>query len=123
MTIVRIKTQSGLSLLGVLVVGALASFALIIGFRTVPVFTEYMAVKRIMNVLADESDKGATLVEVRRSFDTRRQIDDVSSVTGADLIINKTGPRTVIEARYARTVPLVANVSLLFDLNPSSADR
>ena len=46
----NIKSQRGLSLLGVLVVGALAAFVLIVGFRTVPVVNEYMAVKRIITV-------------------------------------------------------------------------
>ena len=59
----------------------------------------------------------------RRSFDRRRQIDDISSVSGADLVIDKSGTKTVIDVQYSRTVPLVANVSLLFDLHPSSDTR
>lgn len=116
----HIKSQRGLSLLGVLVVGALAAFVLIVGFRTVPVVNEYMAIKRIIGILADEADKGTPVLELRRGFDRRRQIDDVSSVTGADLVIDRTGTHTVIEVQYARSVPLVANVSLLFDLHPST---
>ena len=160
----NITSQRGLSLLGVLVFGAIAAFVLIVGFRTVPVVTEYMAIKRIIAVLADEADmvtgfkegkyekafvssvynrlsrplfhvpvrdplradegeKGPPLPEVRRSFNRRKQIDDVSSVGGADLVIDRSGSRTVIEVQYTRTVPLVANVSLLFDLHPSSAAR
>lgn len=119
----NITSQRGLSLLGVLVFGAIAAFVLIVGFRTVPVVTEYMAIKRIIAVLADEADKGTPVLEVRRSFDRRKQIDDVSSVGGADLVIDRSGSRTVIEVQYTRTVPLVANVSLLFDLHPSSAAR
>ena len=119
----NIKSQRGLSLLGVLVVGALAAFVLIVGFRTVPVVNEYMSVKRIIGILADEADKGTAVLELRRSFDRRGQIDDISSVRGADLVIDRTGTRTVINVQYSRTVPLVANVSLLFDLHPSSDSR
>ena len=46
----NIKSQRGLSLLGVLVVGALAAFVLIVGFRTVPVVNEYMSIKRIIGI-------------------------------------------------------------------------
>ena len=63
------------------------------------------------------------MLELRRSFDRRGQIDDISSVRGADLVIDRTGTRTVINVQYSRTVPLVANVSLLFDLHPSSDSR
>ena len=119
----NIKSQRGVSLLGVLVVGALAAFVLVVGFRTVPVVNEYMAVKRILGILAAEADNGTPVVELRRSFDRRRQIDDVASVSGADLVIDKSGTKTVIDMQYSRTVPLVANVSLLFDLHPSSDTR
>lgn len=116
-------SQRGLSLFGVLVVGALAAFALVVGFRTVPVVTEYLAIKRILIILADEADKGTNPVELRRGFDRRGQIDDVSSVTGVDLAIDRSGPRTVIDVEYTRRVPLVGNVSLSIDLHPSSEKR
>ena len=116
-------SQRGVSLLGVMIVGAFAAFLLIVAFRTVPVFNEYMAIKRIIGILADEADKGTPVLELRRSFDRRGQIDDISSVRGADLVIDRTGTRTVINVQYSRTVPLVANVSLLFDLHPSSDSR
>lgn len=119
----HIKSQRGLSLLGVLVVGVLAAFVLIVGFRTVPVVNEYMAIKRIIGILAEEANQGTPVLELRRGFDRRRQIDDVSSVTGADLVIDRTGTQTVIEVQYSRSVPLVANVSLLFDLHPSTRQR
>lgn len=119
----NIRSQRGLSLLGVLIVGAFAAFLLIVGFRTVPVVNEYMSIKRIIGILAQDVDNGTSLLEVRRSFDRRGQIDDISSVKGADLVIDRSGPNAVIEVAYTRTVPLVANVSLLFEFNPSSEVR
>lgn len=119
----HIKSQRGLSLLGVIVVGALAAFVLVVGFRTVPVVNEYMAIKRIIGILAAEADKGTPVIELRRSFDRRGQIDDISSISGADLVIDRSGAKTVIDVQYSRTVPLVANVSLLFELHPSSEVR
>jgi hypothetical protein len=119
----KMHSQRGLTLLGVLVTGVLAAFVLVVGFRTVPVVNEYFAIKRILGVLADEADKGASLIELRRGFDRRGQIDDIHSVSGTDLNIDKSGPRTVIEVEYTRKVPLLANVSLSIDLHPSSASR
>jgi len=119
----KMRSQRGLTLLGVLVIGVIAAFVLVVGFRSVPVINEYLAIKRILGIVADESDKGASLIEVRRSFDRRRQIDDVSSVGGADLTIDKSGVRTVIDVEYTRKIPLLANVSLSIDLHPSSEPR
>lgn len=117
------ERQRGLSLLSVIIVGALAAFVLLIGFRTVPAVTEYMAIQRIVHILAEEGDNGESALELRRSFDRRRQIDDVSSVSGVDLVISKPGGHTVIEIDYARRVPVVANVSLLIDFHVSSEGK
>ncbi|HRP94932.1 MAG TPA: DUF4845 domain-containing protein [Rhodocyclaceae bacterium] len=115
--------QRGLSLIGLLIIGALLAFALLVAFRTVPAITEYMAVQRIVRVVAEEGDGGATLSELRRSFDRRGQIDDVVSVRGADLDIYKQGGKVFVEVEYERKVPVAGNVSLLFDFRASSAGR
>lgn len=117
------KRQRGLSLVSVLFLGAIGAFVLLTAFRAIPVITEYMAIERIVGVLAEEGDQGTSAAELRRGFDRRSQIDDVSSVSGVDLQIFKEGNQTVIEVDYARTVPLVANVSLLIEFQVSSRAR
>lgn len=113
--------QSGLSLIGLLVIGALLAFVFVIGMRCVPVFTEYMAVKRIINSIVDSGggpDK--TAQDIRRDFDNRAIIDDVSTIDGKDLIVDKRGGNVIISVEYSRTVPIVANVSLLFEFQTSA---
>lgn len=113
--------QRGITLISLMIVGAFFVFVLLIGFRTVPAITEYMAVKKIVKTVADEGEGGATVSDMRRSFDRRGQIDNVSTIRGADLVINKQGGKVVVEAEYSRKVPVVANVSLLIDFQASSA--
>ncbi|WP_211091389.1 DUF4845 domain-containing protein [Pseudothauera rhizosphaerae] len=115
--------QNGLSLISLLIVAAILAFVLLIGFRCVPAITEYMAIQRILPLVADEGDNGAPIADMRRSFDRRAQIDDVSSVKGADLVIVKEAGQVVIEVDYARTVPVAGNVSLLFDFHVSNVKR
>lgn len=117
------RSQQGLSLISVLFVGIALVFVLILGFRTVPAVTEYMAVKRIVNALAEEGNNGASALQLRKSFDRRAGVDDVVSVTGPDLEISKDGNVTVIEVEYERVVPVMGNVSLLFEFNASSKGR
>lgn len=112
--------QQGLSLVGLLIVGALLAFVLLIGFRSVPAVNEYFAVKRNITIVANEGDGGATMTELRRSFDRRAQIDDISTITGADLDIYKQGGKVVIDVQYARKVPIAGNVSLLFDFHATA---
>ena len=117
------RSQSGLSLLSVVIVGGLIAFVILIGFRTVPAINEYLAIDRIIRTLAQEGDNGKSAIELRRDFDHRREIDDIRSVGGADLEISKDGNRTVIAVEYERKVPVVANVSLLIEFNASSRSR
>lgn len=114
-------SQQGLSLISVLIVGGLAAFVLLIGFRAVPAVTEYMAIQRIVKELAAEGDNGASIADLRRSFERRGQIDDVSSVAGTDLHIVKAGGQTEVSAEWARKVPVAGNVSLLIDFSVSSS--
>jgi hypothetical protein len=114
--------QRGLSLISVLIVGAFLAFALLIAFRTVPAINEYMSVQRIVKLIAAEGDGGAPVSELRRSFDRRGQIDDISTVTGADLQIAKQGGKVIVEVDYSRKVPVAGNVSLLIDFQVSSAN-
>lgn len=114
--------QNGFGLIGLLIAAALLGFAFLVAFRTMPAINEYFAVKRSVKLIAEEGDNGAVPAELRHSFDRRRPIDDVVSVTGQDLVISKAGGKTLVEIGYERKVPLVANVSLLFDFQASSAE-
>jgi len=117
------KRQRGLSPVGVLLVGGLLAFALLLGFRTVPALNEFFAIQKIIKSVADEGDQGKSITELRRSFDRRAQIDDVATVTGTDLNITKDAGKVVIDVEYARKVPVVANVSLLIDFHASTVGK
>jgi len=108
--------QSGLSLISVLIVGAILGFLFLIGMRVVPVMTEYMAVKRVMqSIVENETSPDVTVQDIRRDFDKRAYIQEVKTVNGQDLIVMKNGNMIELSIEYSRTVPLVANVSLLFE--------
>jgi len=117
-----VQRQRGVSLIGVLVVGACIVFFALLGFRTVPALTEYLAVQRVVGVVAQEANDGASQLEVRRSFDRRAQIDGISSVRGSDLEIFRQSGRVIVEVSYERAVPVVGNMSLLFDFHVSTLD-
>lgn len=115
--------QRGMSPLSVLFGGAFLGFFLLLGFRTVPAVNEFMAVERIIKLVAEEGDGGAAVSELRRSFDRRAQIDDVSTITGADLNITKDGGKVLIDVEYERRVPVAGNVSLLIEFSATTAGR
>lgn len=121
--IVLRNRQQGLSLIGLLIVGGLLAFALLLAFRSVPAVTEYMAVQRIIKAVADEGNQGASMSDLRRSFDRRANIDRVETIAGRDLDIYKQGGVVVIDVAYERRVPIAGNVYLLFDFRASTLGR
>lgn len=114
------RRQRGLGLIGLLCTGVVLGALLMMGLRSVPAITEFMAVKRIVAVLADEGDTGRSDADLRASFDRRGQIDDIISVSGADLHIRRDSGRTVVEVDYVRVVPMVHRLSLQIDFHASS---
>jgi hypothetical protein len=60
---------------------------------------------------------------VRRAFDSRAAIDDITAVRAADLGITKQGNDMVISFSYRKEVPLFANVGLYMDFSATSGGQ
>ena len=114
--------QRGLSLIGFLIIAALAGGVLLVGFKSVPAITEYMAIQRVIKQVAEEGNAGASIPAMRRSFSLRAAVDDITTIEERDLEIFKEGNSVVIKVKYAREVPITGIVSLLFNFDASSRD-
>ncbi len=108
------RRQRGLSLLGLILVGGILVFVAIIGMKLVPAYIEYFTIQRTVRELS-RSPESMTVRDIMGSFDKHSQIDDISSITGKDLEISKTGNSVTIVAAYQKKVPLFANISVLID--------
>lgn len=115
------KAQRGLSLIGLILIGGLVAFVVILGLKCVPAYVEYFAISRHLRELVASPDAGS-IRDIQSSFDKRAMVDDITSVQGRDLEINKAGKTLSIGVSYERRVPLFDNVSLLFTFD-ASAER
>jgi len=117
------KSQSGLSLVGVMLVGSMAAAVVLLGLRLVPVVSEYFGIKRALAAVAGAANpQTATVSELRNAFTKRAIVDDISSITASDLDITKENGRIVMSVDYSRKVPLFTNVSLMIEFSASSPD-
>ncbi|WP_300444690.1 DUF4845 domain-containing protein [Zoogloea sp.] len=117
------KSQSGLSLVGVLLVGSMAAAVVLLGLRLVPVVSEYFGIKRALASVAGAANpQTATVPELRNAFAKRAIVDDISSITASDVDITKENGRIVMSVDYSRKVPLFSNVSLMIEFSASSPD-
>ena len=107
------RKQQGLSFFGFIIVAMVVAFVAITFFKAVPAYVEYFNIKKTVKTLVKE-EAGQPPADIRSSFSKHAQIDDIESVQPADLQISNVAGTTMISASYQRTVPLVANISLLF---------
>lgn len=108
------KKQLGLSFFGFIVVAVFVAAAAITVFKVVPTYTQYFSVKSTITRLAKES-AGQSQAVIRESFAKNAQIGYINDVKPEDLRVIQIGGVTRIVVEYEKVVPLVANVSLLFN--------
>ena len=114
------RHQRGLSLIGLIFVGAIVAVLMLIGFKIVPAINEYLAVDRAVQKIRNEA---STVRDLRSAFDRYASIDDIHSISGKDLDITKDGDRIVVSYAYSYSVPLLDNVRLVIDFSGSTRDR
>ncbi|HWS75850.1 MAG TPA: DUF4845 domain-containing protein [Quisquiliibacterium sp.] len=115
------RRQRGLSLIGMLFFGIIAVMLVVLGMRVMPSALEYFAIKRALTTI---STSGVTSpVDVQRAFDRQAAIDDLTSITGRDLIVQRNGQQLDISFSYEKRVPLFGPASLLIQYEGSTASR
>jgi hypothetical protein len=110
--------QGGISLGGLLVWLSLLIVLALLAMRLIPPYMEYLNARNAIQAIA--RDRVDSVSGIRKSFDARASIDDISSVTGSDLEITKEGGDVVISFAYRKEVPLFANLGLYIDFAADS---
>lgn len=114
------QRQGGLSIVGFMFVAAVVVIAVMIGFRMVPAYVEWMTVQKILAKTLEESKEGFSLYQFRRDFDRRAGADYIDSVRASDVTVTKEGNDLVANASWTRTLHLIGNVSLLLEFEATA---
>ncbi|WP_394809790.1 DUF4845 domain-containing protein [Nitrosomonas sp.] len=113
--------QKGISLSGLLVWSVILIFIAISGLRVAPAYIEYSTIqKNLTAIVKDTNSQNMDLNQIRLSFNKRAQIDNIKSVNGQDIKINKENGRIVLSTEYTIKIPLIANLSLNIDFEAIS---
>ncbi|MDP2810460.1 MAG: DUF4845 domain-containing protein [Rhodocyclaceae bacterium] len=116
------KHQRGVSLSGLLVVGALVAMVAVLGMKLAPdVIDYYKSIQAINAVAADSAGKSGTVGDIRKAFDRYANINNIDGIKGVDLDVTKEGNDIVLSFAYTKRIPLFGNVSLLIDFEGSTA--
>ena len=119
---VTLGRQGGVTLSGLFVTLFVLIVAALLAMKLIPAYIEYATAKKAIEAIARERQAN-TPQEVRRAFDSRAQIDDISAIKGADLEITRQGNETVIAFAYRKEVPLFANLGVYIDFAASSTGQ
>lgn len=115
--------QRGVSLSGTVMVMVVLALLGLVAAKLTPAYIDYFAIKKVLLAMeagGELSSMGAT--ELRASYSRRSSIDNIKSVSAADLQITKGADGiAVISAEYSVKTPLAANISLLIDFTVSTA--
>jgi len=107
--------QTGLSLSGLLVTLAVAVVLGVFALKLIPSYIEYAKAKAAIVAIAGDRARSASVGEIRKAFDARAMIDDISAVKPSDLEVTKEGNDVVISFAYRKEIPIAGNVGLYVD--------
>jgi hypothetical protein len=119
------KQQAGASLIGAAFVVALVLFLLVVAMKIAPAYVEHNNVRNILRTMGTSGTvSGMSKKEIMEAFEKRKNIDDITSVSGRDLdIATDEAGNTVITAQYQVVRPVMGNLSVLIDFDASSARK
>ena len=107
--------QLGVSLMGLIMALFVVVIVGIFSLKLIPPFIEYGKAKTAIVAIASDKASSGTVAEVRKAFDARANIDDITAIKPSDLEITKEGGDVVIGFAYRKEIPLAGNVGLYID--------
>lgn len=116
------RQQCGVTFGGFIMILALLGGLAIFSMKLIPAYMENGKVQKAFDsIVRDPAMQAATIPEIKSSFDKRAiTMDSVTGITTEDLVISKEGGALSLSASYTKKIPLVGNVSLLIEFNPSA---
>ncbi len=114
------QRERGVSLMGLILILFVVVVIGIFSLKLIPAYIEYFKAQAAIEAIAGDRSKTSSVNEVRKAFDARATIDDITAVKAADLEVTKEGNDVVISFTYRKEVPLFANIGLFVDFNGSS---
>jgi sensor histidine kinase regulating citrate/malate metabolism len=114
-----LRLEWGVTLMGLFVTLFIMIILALLAMKMIPAYIEYATAKKAIGAITRER-QASTPQEVRRAFDARAAIDDITAVKAADLEITKQGNEMVIGFAYRKEVPLFANVGMYIDFAADS---
>jgi Domain of unknown function (DUF4845) len=114
--------QRGVGFVGFIGIAAGVIFVAILGMKMVPPYVHSAQISQILRTIAgDPALKDASVRDIRDAFTKRADINYITDIKGEDIEVSKEDGVLSLSAQYSVKIPLVGNVSMVLEFNPSSS--
>ncbi|SFS15330.1 protein of unknown function [Dyella sp. OK004] len=115
--------QSGITLIGFLIVLIVAAFFGYMAMKLVPAYAEFMGVNKAMNQVASGGMEGKTLEDIRRDlmFKMGFQYVDDATIKPKDITIDRKNNAAQLHISYDKRIPFMYNIDFLLHFEKSVA--
>ncbi len=113
--------QSGITLIGFVMVLAILGFFAFMAMKLVPAYIEFMGVNKAMNQIATGGIEGKTLDDIRRDlmFKMGFQYVDDSTIKPKDITISRANNAATLNVVYDKQIPFIYNIDFLLHFEKS----
>lgn len=111
--------SSGMSLVGLIFVLGILAVLVVLASKIAPTVIEYMSIKKAISSVKLMNSNSAS--EIQAAFNKQADVGYITSITGRDLIIEKSETGLEIGFFYTKKIPLVGPASLLLEYEGSTA--
>ena len=113
--------QQGVTMVGMMLIGGMIVFFAIMGIKLVPAYIEFATIQSHLRELARSPDtRGASPREIQSAFNRRKQIDNITSVDGRDIEVDKDGAEVVLVLPYETRIHMMGNITACIDFEATS---
>lgn len=113
--------QEGIGFLAIFMIFVAVALIAVGGMKVFPAYQEFLTTKKAISGIAASEGRTGSVTDIRKAFDRRALVDNISTLTGADLEVSKDGGEVVISFAYSKKIPLFHNVSACIDFAASTA--
>jgi hypothetical protein len=106
------KYQTGLGMLGWLIVLGIASFALTCFFRIGPVYLDYWQTKKALDVVM-ANQQSAMLAKSELLSAIGKHVSRIETISPKDIEITDSRNGRVLDASYEKRVSLISNIDVV----------
>jgi Tfp pilus assembly major pilin PilA len=112
--------QSGITLIGFVIMLAIVGFFAFMAMKLVPSYIEYMGVVKALNQMSTEGGN-EDIEQARRqlAFKMSFQYVDDSTIKPKDVTIQRLGNQTNLRVAYDKVIPFIYNIAFLLHFEKS----